>query len=207
MKLQIAFDTSDLDKALAVAATIEQYVDIFEIGTLLIYKHGDSAVKKFRDAFPGKMLLADTKIIDRSKDAVTIFAQAGADWITVMAGASSPNIHTACTIAHSFGKKIMLDLSDASSIGQSALEAKSLGADAVVFHKASVDEQSLVFLERWDMVKGNTTLPIFVSAHITRDTIADVLNLGADGIILGSSVLQAADPEKEIAYFAQLAGK
>ncbi len=207
MKLQIAFDTSDLDKSLAVAAKIEPYVDIFEIGTLLIYKHGDTAIKKFREAFPAKILLADTKIIDRSKDAVTIFAQAGADWITVMAGASSANIHTAGTIAHSFGKKIMLDLSDASSIGQSALEAKSLGADAVVFHKASAEEQSPVFLERWDMVKGNTTLPIFISAHITRDTIADVLNLGAEGIILGSSVFQAPDPEKEIAYFAQLAGK
>jgi 3-keto-L-gulonate-6-phosphate decarboxylase len=207
MKLQIAFDTDDLDRALAVAEKIEPYADIFEIGTLLIYKHGATAVEKFRDAFPGKTLLADAKIIDRSKDAVTIFAHAGADWISVMAGASSTNIHTAAAIAHSFGKKIMLDLSDASSIGQSALEAKSLGADAVVFHKTSAEEQSLIFLERWDMVKGNTTLPIFVSAHITRDTIAEVLNLAADGIVLGSSVFQAQDPEKEIAYFSQLAGK
>ena len=159
MKLQIAFDTSDLDKALAVAAQIEPYVDIFEIGTLLIYKHGDAAIKKFREAFPAKILLADTKIIDRSKDAVTIFAQAGADWITVMAGATAANIHTAGTIAHSFGKKIMLDLSDASSIGQSALEAKSLGADAVVFTKLLLKNSHLSFLNGGTWLKEILRFP------------------------------------------------
>ena len=34
------------------------------------------------------MILADVKIVDRAKDAVTVFSNAGADWITVMAGAS-----------------------------------------------------------------------------------------------------------------------
>ena len=87
--------------------------------------------------------MADAKIIDRSKDAVTLFAQAGADWITVMAGAGPTTIHTACTVAHEQGKKIMLDLADASSLGQSALEAKSFGADALVFHKPSIEDQHI----------------------------------------------------------------
>lgn len=204
MKLQIAFDTIDLEHALAVAQSIESEADIFEIGTLLLYKHGDVAVRRFREQFPQMPLLVDAKIIDRSKDVVTLFSQAGADWITIMAGADRNVIHTGCTVAHDLGKKIMLDLSDASSPGQSALDAKSLGVDALIFHKPSVEDAQVLFMDRWEMVKGNSVLPIFISAHISRENIADILEIGATGIIIGSSIVKAADPKEEIAYFANI---
>lgn len=207
MKLQIAFDTIDLDKALSVAEKIESHVDIFEIGTLLIYKYGESAVKKFREKFPQKNLLADAKIMDRSKDAIPIFAHAGADWITIMAGADRNVIHTGCTVAHTMGKKIMLDLSDASSPGQAALDAKSLGVDALIFHKPSVEDEHVSFLDRWEMVKGNSTLPIFVSAHITRENIADILSIEAAGVIIGSAVVNAQSPEQEVDHFNAILGR
>lgn len=207
MKLQIAFDTINLDEALTIAEKIESSVDIFEIGTLLIYKHGEIAVRHFREKFPQKTLLADAKIIDRSKEAVPLFAQAGANWITMMAGTDRNTIHTGCTVAHSLGTKIMLDLSDASSPGQAALDAKSLGVDALLFHKPSVTDDQLMFLERWDMVKGNSTLPVFISAHSTREKIAEVLSIGAEGIVVGSAVTQAADPAQEASHFAALIGR
>lgn len=207
MKLHISFDTSDLDKALTVAHAIEQQVDIFEIGTLLIYSHGIHALKKFREKFPQKQLVVDAKIIDRSKDAVPIFAQAGADWITIMAGADRTVIHTGCTMARSLGKKIMLDLSDASSPGQAAMEAQSLGVDTLIFHKPFVEDSHNVLLERWDMVKGNSTLPIFISAHITRENITEVLSLNPAGIIVGSAVVNASNPFEEASYFAHLIGR
>ncbi len=207
MKLQIAFDITDLEKALTVAEKIERHVDIFEIGSLLIYKYGETAVKRFREKFPQKTLLADAKIIDRSKDAVPLFAAAGADWITIMAGTDRNVIHTGCTVAHNLGKKIMLDLSDASSPGQSALDAKSLGADALIFHKPSVEADNILFLDRWEMVKGNSPLPIFISAHITRENIADVLSIGAAGIIIGSAVTNATEPAQEVDYFTNVIGR
>lgn len=206
MKLQVSFDITDLTKALTVAHSIESHVDIFEVGALLIYKYGEHAVRRFKEAFPQKTILADAKIIDRSKDAATLFAAAGADWITIMAGAGSPVIHTACTVAHSLGKKIMLDLADSTSFGQSALEAKSLGVSALVFHKPSAEDGQMSFLEQWDLVKGNTQLPVFISAHVTRDTIDSVLSLGAAGIIIGSAIVNASNPKDEAAHFAELLG-
>ena len=149
MKLQIAFDCTDLDQAITIAKEVAQHADILEIGSVLIYKYGEQAIKRFRDEFPQKTLLADAKIADRGKEAVTIFAQAGADWITVMAGTGKNVIHIACTQAHSLGKKIILDLLDSSSLGQSALEAQSLGVDALLFHKPSDEEDQLSFLDRW----------------------------------------------------------
>ena len=204
MKLQIAFDTIDLDRAISLAHEIESQTDIFEIGTLLIYKYGELAVRKFREEFPQKTLFADAKIVDRSKDAVTLFAQAGADWITVMSGINKGVIHTACTIAHTLGKKIMLDLSDASSLGQSALEAKSLGVDALLFHKPAAHDEQITFLDRWEMVKGNTQLPIFIGGALTATTINETLSLGAEGLVINSTVIDLENATEHINTFANL---
>ncbi|MGC2310099.1 MAG: orotidine 5'-phosphate decarboxylase / HUMPS family protein [Candidatus Babeliaceae bacterium] len=206
MKIQIAFDMLDLEKALTIARSIQDYVDIFEVGTLLIYKHGDQSVKRFKDEFSHHTILADTKIVDRSKDVIALFSQAGADWLTVMAGTGRNVIHTACTTAHENGKKIMLDLIDASSLGQAALEAKSLGVDALIFHKPADEDPQLTFLDRWDMVKGNTSLAVFISGPITRENVHEILSMNPDGIVLGKAVTEAENPLEEIQFFAQLIG-
>lgn len=206
MKLHIAFDITDLDKALEVASKIEDQVDTFKIGSLLLYKYGTVAIERFQNKFPEKPLLVDAKIIDRAKDIVPLLAQAGADWITIMAGAHRTTIHTGCTIAHELGKKVMLDLYDSSSPGQSALEAKSLGVDALIFNKPSVEEQHMIFMDRWEMVKGNTQLPIIISAHITRENISEILSVKAEGVIIGSAVVNATDPRGEVLYFKSLLG-
>lgn len=207
MKLQIAFDMTDLDKAISIATEVEQYADILEVGSLLIYKHGDKAVRKFKEVFPHKQILADAKIVDRGKEAAILFAQAGADWITVMAGAGKNVIYAAASAAHDLNKKIMLNLNDSPSLGQSALEAKSFGADALLFHKPSDDDAQLTFADKWDMVKGNTQLPVFISASITRETIEEILLVNPTGIILGKSVTQSENPRAEIAYFHELINK
>lgn len=206
MKLQIAFDMTDLDKALSVAEQTHMYADIIEVGSLLIYKHGDLAIKKFKERFPQKAILADAKILDQGKDAITLFAQAGADWITVMAGTGRNVIHTACTIAHELGKKVLLDLIDASSLGQSALEAKSLGADALLFHKPATEDEQILFSERWELVKGNTQLPIYITAQISRENITELLSIGASGIIIGKAITHSANPQQEAAYIASILG-
>jgi 3-hexulose-6-phosphate synthase len=203
MKFQVSFDFIDLNKSLDIASDISEYVDIFEVGTILIYKHGVAAVEQFKNRFPQKKILADTKIADRGKEVVTLFAHAGADWMTVIAGTGKNVIHTACTTAHDLGKKIMLDLLDASSIGQSALEAKNLGIDCLLFHQA-YDEQEPSILETWDMVKGNSNLPIFVAAKIDRTSIEEFIHLLPDGIIIGRAITAAENPVHEAQYFSNL---
>lgn len=207
MKLQISFDIVDLEKALTIAHQIAPYIDIFEVGTLLIYQHGIHAIKKFKESLPNKVILADAKIADRGKETVSLFAHAGADWITVMAGTSKNVVHSACIAAQSFGVKIMLDLLDASSAAQSALDAKTLGAHALLFHQPSDDKESLTFLDKWDMIKGNTTLPVFVSAKIKRDIIHDIMDIKPDGIIIGKSIIESENPVQEVQFFRELIAK
>lgn len=207
MKLQVSFDTPDLEKAIKVATLIDSYTDVLEVGTLLIYHHGVKAVERFKEAFPKKIILADCKIADRGKEAVTLFAQAGAHWVTVMAGTSKEVIHAACSTADTLNVKVMLDLIDSSSIGQSALEAKNLGASALLFHRPSDEQESLTFLDKWDMAKENTNLPIFVTGKIRRENIEEVLTIKPDGLIIGRSIVEAEDPAAQAQYFYELCGK
>lgn len=205
MKFQISFDLVDLDKAIDIALQVAPYASILEIGTLLLYRYGTQSIEQFRQAFPDMILLADTKIIDRGKEATTLVAQAGADWLTVMAGTDKNVIHAVCTTAHALNKKVMIDLLDSPSPGQSALEAKSLGADALLFHKP-LDEHETTFLDKWDIVRGNTNLPVFITGKISRDNSAHILNLNPDGIIIGKAITQADDAAQEAQFFKELVG-
>jgi 3-hexulose-6-phosphate synthase len=207
MKLQISFDTTDLEKTLQIAKNVQEYADIIEVGIVLIHAHGKKAVEQFRTTFAQKTLLVDTKIIDRGKQIVEELAPLGIDWITVMAGTRKSIIHSTCLHAQEYGIKVMLDLLDSASPGQSALEAENLGADALVFHQPHDEEDSLLFLDKWGMVKGNTKLPIFVSGKIKRDTIHDIMKVNPDGIIVGKSITEAENPAQEAQFFYELAHK
>lgn len=207
MKLQISFDLIDLDKAITIGSEVAQYADIIEVGTILIYHYGITAIKKFKDAFPDKIILADTKIVDRGKEVAELFANAGADWVTVMAGTSPHVIHATTTAAHNENMKVMLDLIDSNSVGQSALEAKNLGADALLFHQPYSEKESLVFLDKWDLIKGNTQLPVFVSAKINRENVDKIVAIRPDVIIVGISITDAENSALEAHYFAELIDK
>lgn len=201
MKLQIAFDLTDLDKAIELAKRLAPFATILEIGSLLIYKYGVKPIEEFKKAFPDKIILADAKIVDRGKHAIQTIGGAGADWITVMAGAGKNVIHTACATAHDMNKQIMLDLMDACSLGQSALDAKNLGVDALLFHKPYEETDALTFLDNWQMVRGNTNLPIFISGRITKEVIEKIKEINPDGIVIGRPILDQPNPEDEIKFF------
>lgn len=201
MKLQIAFDLTDLDNALSIAQSLEEFADIFEVGSLLIYKNGMQAVSRFKQQFPHKMILADVKIADRAKEATIICSDAGADWITVLAGTRRNVIHTACNTAHERGKKVMLDLIDASSLGQSALEAKSLGVDALLLPMPTQDSSQLTFLEIWDMVKGNTPLPVYISGNVSPENMHMFSQLLPAALVIGKEITAAANPAAEAKRF------
>lgn len=204
MKLQISFDLIDLDQAITIASQVYEYADIFGIGTLLIYKNGLVAVERFKQEFPDKTIFADIKIADRGKESASLFTKAACDWITVLAGTNKNTVHAACSAAHENGKKVMLDLLDSHELGQSALEAKNLGADALLIHQPfEVTGEPSLLLDKWEMVRSNTDLPIFLATRIKRDTIADILKLKPDGIILSRTITSAENPQEEALFFYQ----
>jgi 3-hexulose-6-phosphate synthase len=198
MKIHLAFDMTDIDAALAIAHQTISEVDIFEVGSLLILQHGISAVTRFKQALGRKEVLADIKIADRAEQAVKLCAQAGADWITVLSGTRSAVIHTACQTAHQYGKHIMLDLIDASSLGQSALEAKELGVDALLLHVIIDPNDPTALQDTWDMVAGNTDLPIYLTGSFTLAQVPILTALKPAALVLGKQIILAQHPAQTL---------
>lgn len=204
MKLQISFDFLELEKAIAIAQEISPYADIVEVGSLLIYKYGIHAITEFRHALPTTPLVADVKIVDRGRESVELMATAGADWVTVMGATSKDVIHSACTMARKINKKVMLDLMDEEAPGQRAMEAKALGSHAILFHRPHDAQASLEFLDQWDMIRGNTDLPIFVSAKFDQQIAQEVIKLKPDGIVVGAAITEDQDPVTQAKFYYEL---
>jgi 3-hexulose-6-phosphate synthase len=203
MKLQVAFDLLDLEKCLEIARKIEPYVDRFEIGSVLLYKYGVQAIESFRKEFPHKELLADTKIVNQGKELSALALNAGADWITVMAGMPQQFIHATCAYAHEKNKNVMLDLLDTPLVGEASLMAKSLGVNGLLFYVIAEDTQGYASTEKWQNVRDNTDIPIYIGSSISRNNIDHILQLHPAGIVLGKAITQAADPLAELLFFIE----
>lgn len=201
MKLQISFDIPNIEQALTVAHQVEQNCDQFEVGSLMLYALGAHAVRKFKEEFPTKKIIADAKIIDRSAEIIELLAHAGADQITIMGGTSKNVLYTAAQAARQHSVKLILDLIDAASPGQIAMNAQTIGIHTIIVHKPHDESDASDFLDQWDMIRGNTSLPLFIAASITRNNIAPILALKPDGIIVGHAITQAENPAQEAEYF------
>ena len=207
MKLQISFDMPDLDRAINIAKKVSDFADIIEVGTILIHKYGVKAVEAFTKKFEEKDILVDTKIIDRGKDIVEIYAPTKVKWLTVMAGTSNSVIHRACSETQKHKINVMLDMVDSEAPGQSALEARNLGVDAILFHQAYDEKETMTFLDQLGMVKDNTDLPVFISASINRENVEKIIETKPQGIIIGKSITEAEDPAEEAKFFYGLCQK
>ncbi|MBN2267567.1 MAG: orotidine 5'-phosphate decarboxylase [Candidatus Babeliaceae bacterium] len=204
MKLFFSFNHNTIEEALKVAQQTEQWCDAFRIGPVLIFHYGIEIIAEFRKQFPQKMIIAESRIIDHEEEIVSLAARAGSDWISVLADAPQSIIRAACVTAHAARTKVIINLPGANSFGQLVLEAASMGADALVFNFVPNCESSDTFFDRWEMVRGNTKLPVYIATAINRDNIQTLLKLEPSGIIVGGAVTEAKNPEQEAQFFHKL---
>ena len=203
MKLQIAFDVLDLEKCLDIAKSVENYADSFEIRSSLLLKHGIYVIEKFKTTFPNKELFVETQIVSHAQDVVPMCLKAGADWISVMAGTTQEMIHGVSILASQQKNKfVTVDLLDASSIGQAAMDAKRLGADAILYHNIYDHQDEASFaMEEWDDLRGNTNLPIYITSNIDRNNINFIISLNPDVIVIGKTITTMINPAEEAEFY------
>jgi 3-hexulose-6-phosphate synthase len=206
MKLQISYDFTNLSQALEIAKITAPFADIIEVGTPLILIEGLAAVTEFKKAFPNKQILADAKVVDRVSDIIPPFAKAGASHITFLYGTSNKVIQKATSIAHKNKTKIVLDLIDPETMGQAARDAQALNVDSILFHYPHEISETYDLEADWEMVRGNTDLPIFIAARSAKD-INDVIKLKPQGIVVGKAITQADNPEEKVKYYSELLKK
>jgi 3-hexulose-6-phosphate synthase/6-phospho-3-hexuloisomerase len=196
--LQLALDFVDLERALkAAVAAAAVGADWIEAGTPLIKSEGLQAVRKLRELFPEKTIVADMKIMDAGRMEVEAAAKAGADVVDVLGTASDATIRECIQAGKNYGAQIVVDLISVEDIVTRAKNIEKMGADYLTVH-CSIDEQmeGKSPFERLQKVCESVSIPVGVAGGINSETAHKAVKAGASIIIVGGAITKASDPQK-----------
>ncbi|MFB3892730.1 MAG: orotidine 5'-phosphate decarboxylase / HUMPS family protein [Phycisphaerae bacterium] len=200
-KLQVALDYVELPRAMAVAqAAVEGGADYIEAGTPLIKSEGLDAVRQLRAAFPGRTIIADLKTMDAGRIETEAAAKAGANIVTVMAGASESTIRECVEAGRHYGCQVAVDLLGITDPEGFARKAAALGVAWLDVH-CPIDAQMrgadpLALLKA---VRPLTELTLAAAGGLNSETAALAAAAGADVIIIGGAITKAIDPKRATA--------
>lgn len=194
-QLQVAFDVEDSSRTIELAPVVGRFASRVEVGTPLIYRFGVQLVRQVRRACPDLVVVADFKVADAGEDEAAIAFEAGADVVTVLGCADDATVRGSLAAARAHHRMVMVDLLGVADPVRRARELAALGVDELCVH-TGVDRQAhgddpLTSLRR---VRDAVEVPLAVAGGIGMATIGAVLEAGADIVVVGRSVTQAADP-------------
>ncbi|MEW9671811.1 orotidine 5'-phosphate decarboxylase / HUMPS family protein [Ammoniphilus sp. 3BR4] len=99
MKLQLALDRLCWEQCFQVVQQVEDDIDWIEIGTGVIKEYGMAIVRKMKEQYPQKVIVADMKTCDAGKHEAQQAFDAGADITTVMAFSADRTIADTLEVA------------------------------------------------------------------------------------------------------------
>ena len=201
MKLQAAldFDYRSTNRGQA------EELSIFwtEVGTPFVMEYGLAPVRKLKQAFPEKLILADLKIADAGYYEAAAAFKSGADIATVLAVTDDATIRNAMTAAREYGRSIMVDMLAVPDLPTRLMQVDALGVDYICLH-TSKDLQRL----DQDMSKSFEVLRSYVknaklaiAGGINRTTIEKFAAICPDVIIVGEGITGAEDYGEAAAFF------
>jgi 3-hexulose-6-phosphate synthase/6-phospho-3-hexuloisomerase len=196
--LQLALDFVDTKRAVKAAVAADAGgVDWIEAGTPLIKSEGLQVVRKLRELFPAKTIVADMKIMDAGRIEVESATKAGADIVDVLGAASDATIRECIRAARNYGSQIAVDLISVEDVVSRAQAIEKMGADYITVH-CSIDEQmeGKSPFEKLRKVCDAVSLPVAVAGGINSETAHKAVEAGAAIIIVGGAITKAPDPEK-----------
>lgn len=196
MKLQVAFDVLPLEEALDLARGMEADVDRFELGTPFLLEHGMEAVRCFRAQFPGKELLADTKIMDAGRMEAESAFRAGADLVTVLAVTDLATVRACVEAADRAGRRVVADMICVSDLSGRARELEEAGIHGIAVH-TGVDQQAQGRTPLQDLAvlrRAVRRAELSAAGGISLASLPDCCALCPDVIVIGGGILSAPDP-------------
>ena len=196
--LQVALDLLNAHRALAIAKdSVKGGVDWLEAGTPLIKSEGMDIVRKLKDIFPDKTIVADMKTMDTGAFETEMASKAGADIVVILAAADDSTIKDALKSARKYGSKIMVDLIGVKDKVKRAKQLEKIGINYLCIH-IGIDEQMIGKnpLKTLNSIAKKTSIPVAVAGGINSETVADIVKAGASIIIVGGAITKAKDVEK-----------
>jgi 3-hexulose-6-phosphate synthase len=200
--LQVALDSINPDENFQMAEYIQDYVDILEIGTILLKKEGIRIVEAMKARYPQKLLFVDTKTVDLGKIEAQVMFEAGADMISVCGLASDATISLAIHEARIRQKKILIDLI---GLGDSYRQVKRLTylqPDYLTVH-TGIDERSADndLFQKVEVISQISPIPLAISGGVQLDDISYLLVFNPAIIIVGSAITTSSQPREAAKKF------
>jgi 3-hexulose-6-phosphate synthase len=194
-KIQLAIDTITPDQAVALIEKVAPYIDIIEAGTPFIKLHGLGVLKRFRQAAPEKLIVADMKAMDAGAYEATIAFDAGADMMTVLGGTTDDTLRGAVQEANKRGLSVVADLIAVPDKVARAKQLADLGVHYVGVH-TGLDQQAAGETPLADLqeIRAAVQTPIAVAGGINVNTIRAIASFAPAIIVIGGSITAAADP-------------
>ncbi|WP_026810929.1 3-hexulose-6-phosphate synthase [Arenibacter latericius] len=194
-KLQVAIDLLKIEDAIALATKVAPYIDIIELGTPLIKSEGLAGIRKMKDAFPDKLVLADFKTADAGELEANMAFGAGADYVTILGTTGDSTIAGAVKAAKEHGKGVVVDTIGVKDRVKRAKKAIALGAEFVELH-AGLDEQAEEGYSIQVLIDeaARAGVPVSIAGGVNMNSIAAVKQSGAIVAVAGAAIYGAEDP-------------
>jgi len=180
--LQVALDLINDHRSLSIAEdSVKGDKDCWlEAGTPLIKSEGMEIVRKLKEKFSDRTIVADMKVMDTGALEVEMAAKAGADIVCVLAASDNRTIADALKSARKYGTKIMVDLIGVKDKSIRAEELEKLGVD-------------FLCVDILKSIVKKTKIPVAVAGGINSETAVDAVKAGASIIIVGGAITKAKD--------------
>ncbi len=194
-KLQVALDLINLERAIRIGRdAVKGGVDLLEIGTPLIKSEGMKAIREIKENFPGMELVADMKTMDVGGVEVEMAAKAGAHIVCILGSADDETIKEGVKAARNYDVKILADMIRVSNLKKRTEELCLLGVDYIGVH-VGIDAQ-MRGEDPLDVLKKIvevSSVPVAVAGGITSEIASELVQSGADIIIVGGAIIKARD--------------
>ena len=194
-RLQLAIDLVPIEDFERVIRPVLPVIDVVEAGTPLIKRYGLDALRFLRDLAPDHELVADMKTMDAGALEAEMAFEAGADLMTVLGCASDATVAAASGVARQHGKGVVVDLIGVPDKATRAQELVAIGVDYLGIHTGTDDQATGADpLADLAAVRRSVNASVVVAGGINETTLAAILDLGPEIVIVGSGILGKPDP-------------
>ncbi|MBS6502058.1 MAG: orotidine 5'-phosphate decarboxylase [Clostridium sp.] len=194
MKVQVAIDRVELDKAIALVEKFNGVADIIEIGTSLIKDYGLLNLKKLPLKATNSLILGDIKTNDEGAYEFAMGYNQGFDILTVMGSSSLETLQKCYDVSKEYSKKMMIDLLECS---YEKIKEISRFDEAIYCLHTSVDKSNsnnIIYELREFKLKFPLIKNIAIAGGINLEVIKKLKNEDINIVVIGSSITAAKDP-------------
>ncbi len=204
--LQIAFDLTSLEETISVLKQIPESDHIvFEVGTPLVKRYGCEVVLKLREVKPDSFFVVDLKTLDVGNLEVRMAADATANAVVISGLAPIKTIVKGIQEAEKTGILAYVDMLNVENPIERLRKIRDAGVmpNVVELHRP-IDSESET--PPWSLardVKKEFKVLVAVAGGIRPEIVNEVIEAGADIIIVGRAITKARDIEGAVRRFTR----